>query len=699
MNSNTVKLPSKLYRISMGLANSKNITTTFRATILIQTERGGVYVYGIGECDPEGRCCRCGRRLTHPVSILTGIGPECGEHWWDESVLGPYGFTNEHAEQLKEMIRSVVVDCWLPINALHEIENSETFCYVEVPADHKMLQPYQPSNGTSSQTESSEPPSKPILRAEMDGTGKFLVVRFPYDKDIVEKVRTLEGRKWNPDQKVWTAWAGELNTKKLKEWGFDMDEKLQKVLKPVKAEEVKVKASDIGIPGLYPFQVDGIKFIEAKEGKCLIGDEMGLGKTIQALGWLKLHPELRPVVIVVPASLKLNWEREIIKWIGTETKVVLLSGKKPSKKVLKGRHIAVINYDILSSWLKTLMDWSPQILIADESHYIKNNKAQRTKAVKELAKSVAHTLFLTGTPIINRPVEFFTVLNLLAPQEFPSWLRYTQKYCGAYHDGYGWNVSGATNTSELFDRVNGKIMLRRKKEEVLKDLPTKRRFVVPMEINNGAEYLAADNNLIQWVKEKFGPKRAEKTSQAEALTRFSYLKQLASEGKRQAALSWIQDALDTNGKLVLFAVHHTMIDWLQEQLVGYNPVVVDGRVGQDKRQAAVDRFQNDPTCKVFIGNIKAAGVGLTLTAASTTVFLELGWTPGEHDQAEDRVHRIGQEADRVEAYYLVAANTIEEEIAGLLDEKREVLSAVLDGKKDVDEGNLLTELLKKRLED
>jgi len=157
-------------------------------------------------------------------------------------------------------------------------------------------------------------------------------------------------------------------------------------------------------------------------------------------------------------------------------------------------------------------------------------------------------------------------------------------------------------------------------------------------------------------------------------------------------VQWIKDSLDANGKLVVFAVHHATIDRLMEELRDYNPVVVDGRVSAENRQRAVDKFQNDPECRVFIGNIKAAGVGITLTASSNTVFVELGWTPGEHDQAEDRVHRIGQ-TESVSAWYLVAAGTIMEEIAGILDEKRIVLDAVLDGKESQEE-SMLSALLK-----
>lgn len=671
---------AKRYTISAIVAKDKGIPTTFIAAELVRSKGGAVYLYGHGAADPYGRCCCCGRLLTHPGSILLGIGPEC---------LGSWGARDIRLEQVTELdkryletlIRSRIVDTWLPISIIKEEEDVDDM--ISIPNDHKMLKPIE-GNGNSKMT------------ATIDKSGKFVIIRFPYNAEMVSNIRCLEGRRWDGDGKFWSAWASTDNLIRLREWGFELDSTCNDILNPKKVEDVTITEKDLDIPGLYPFQLEGVKFLEARNGNGLIGDEMGLGKTIQTLGWLKLHPEARPAVIVVPASLKINWQREAEKWIGKDSTLTILSGRSPDKKALKGFEIFIINYDILMYWVDTLKTVSPKVMVCDEAHYCKDSGARRTKAVKELGKTVEHTIFLTGTPIVNRPVEFFTILNMLAPTEFNSWKRYTQRYCDAKHNGFGWDVSGSSNTAELFEKVNNKVMVRRKKSDVLKDLPTKQRFVVPMDITNWKTYSRADNDLVGWIKDTFGNRKASAAEQAEALARFSYLKQLAAEGKREFAINWIKDCLDANGKLVVFAVHHVMIDFLAEELRNYNPVVVDGRVDMTKRQEAVDRFQNDPTCRVFIGNVQAAGVGITLTAASNSVFVELGWTPGAHSQAEDRIHRIGQES-KVSAYYLIAANTIEEEIAQLLDSKMDVLTKVLDGK-ETDGGSLLSELLKKRLE-
>ena len=272
-------------------------------------------------------------------------------------------------------------------------------------------------------------------------------------------------------------------------------------------------------------------------------------------------------------------------------------------------------------------------------------------------------------------------------------MSYARRYCNAYHNGFGWDFSGSANKEELHQKLTETIMIRRKKADVLPDLPSKLYSYIPMEICNTTEYKRAEADFIAFLAETKGKKAAEKASQAEHLVRIEALKQLAVQGKIKQAVQWIRDFLDNNGnKLVVFGVHKTVVDALMKEFKE-EAVKVDGSVSATKRDEAVAAFQEDPNVKLFVGNIQAAGTGLTLTAASAVAFLELPWTPGESAQAEDRCHRIGQK-DTVNVYYLLADNTIEMEIAQLLDEKKAVLNAVLDGK-EVEETQLLTELIKK----
>jgi len=441
---------------------------------------------------------------------------------------------------------------------------------------------------------------------------------------------------------------------------------------------------------LYPYQKVGIAWIEATGGRCVLGDEMGLGKTAQALAWLKLHPELRPVLVICPNHLKINWAREMEKWLGKGEDYELLYGTKPYLPVSRG--IWIINYDIMKSWTDLFVKHPPKVLILDESHYVKNSKALRTKAVKKIGKRCPHVIAITGTLSVNRPVEMFTSLNLVRPDHWPQFWQFAWRYCDPKNDGYGWDLTGASNTEELHAVLTHTVMIRRRKEDVLPGLPPKQRNVVPLEIDNRDEYFHAAHDFLDWLRE-YRIKDVTEVKQVEALTKVEYLKQVAVRGKLQNLKDWIKDFLQVGRKLVVFATHHFVIDELMKEFKDV-AVKADGRDNNKKRQQAVDSFQEDPNVRLFIGNIKVAGTGLTLTAAQDVAFVELGWSPGEHDQAEDRCHRIGTKSGVVQCWYLIATDTIEEDIAELIDKKRQVLASVLDGQHEgVEEKSLLTELL------
>ena len=371
-----------------------------------------------------------------------------------------------------------------------------------------------------------------------------------------------------------------------------------------------------------------------------------------------------------------------------DPKVQILSGTKVNTPLIG--EIIIINYDILKPWWGKLQEIKAKVLITDECHYFKNNKAQRTKAIKALGKKIPHILCLSGTPIVNRPMEGFNALKLIDPGVVGSFWDFAYRYCGAHHTGFGWDFNGASNTAELHHKLTNTVMIRRKKSDVLKDLPDKARSFLPLELSNEKEYRKAEQNFIHWLRENKGEKAAEKASNAEALAEIEVMKQLAVKGKMKQAIEWIKDFLDVDGKLVVFATHKFVIQELMD-VFGDKAVKIDGSVATEKRQGIVERFQTDDSIRLFIGNIKAAGVGITLTAASNVAFLELPWTPGELIQAEDRCHRIGQK-NAVNIHYLMAINTIDQEIALMLDSKRKVLDAVLDGAAP-EEGSLITELM------
>lgn len=512
-------------------------------------------------------------------------------------------------------------------------------------------------------------------------------ITFPYNPAMVDIIKTLIGRKWFPKEKFWTAPLIISNITTLIGERFELCPKLQQWHE----KELDFKSEQIKIPNfkktLYPFQKEGVVFIEKLNGKALIADEMGLGKTIQSLAWLQLHQEIRPCIVVCPASVKYNWEREIKECIPNQ-KTEVLSGKTPYPLLNIENTIYIINYDILSGWVATLLYKHPQVIILDEVHYTKNAKTQRTKTVKQLVKKINYIIALSGTPITNQPIEFFNILSILNNRVWNNWWRYAQKYCAPKHNGYGWDFSGASNTEELNRLLKQTVMIRRKKEDVLKDLPPKTRVVIPLDIINTKEYREAKKEFLRWARSPH--------SGADSLVEIEKLKQLAVRGKITQCINWITDFINTGEKLVVFTTHTEILNKIYTTFERIT-VKLDGSTPPKQRPKIISKFQNNDKIRLFVGNIKAAGEGITLTASSNTCFLELAWTPAAHDQAEDRVHRIGQK-DAVTAWYLLGKDTIEEKIAKLLDRKRKILDMVLDGKTTT-EDSLLTELMNQMREE
>jgi len=547
-----------------------------------------------------------------------------------------------------------------------------------------------------------------IREALLNSAGK-IEIRFTFEWNVLDSVKTIPGRKFDPVTKHWSAPISIDAVEVLKKHNFKI---AKEIIEQIGVPEEKVEElSEIEISGLkrtlFPFQKKGVAFIESRKGRALIADEMGLGKTIQAIAWTALHPELKPVIIVCPASVKLNWAREIRETISGANNIQVINGGDTSQE-LYGDYI-IINYDVLGNkyngrkeitrtgWVDFLIELNPKIMIFDEAHYIKSGTALRTKGTRKLAKKIPHVIALSGTPIVNRPVEGFNIAQIVNKNVFPDFWKFAHTYCGAKHNGFGWDFTGATKTEELHEKLSSTFMVRRKKSEVLTDLPDKLYSFIPLELNNEIEYKKAENDFIAYLKGTKGEKAAEKAKQAEHLAKIETLKQLASSGKIKQAVSWIKDFFETNGdKLVVFATHKKIIDALMEEFKEIS-VKIDGSVSSTDREYAVQAFQNDKSIRLFVGNIQAAGVGITLTAASAVAFIELPWTPGDLVQAEDRCHRIGQN-NNVNIYYLLANGTIEEKIAALLDEKKKVLSQVLDGK-EVEESSLLSELIKNYTEE
>jgi len=599
------------------------------------------------------------------------------------------------------------------------------------------LEPVELKSAGTNEKEKQFPASKKVDLIEGE-----LIIAWSFPKgdpgfmETLKQVKSLTGTHWCPDEvgKPWKCKASLVNLRALKEWDFELSESAQAWHDSIMIDQSTLQEIDPGLLGddLYRFQKQGIDFLNRSNGRALIGSEMGLGKTVQAIGYLNMNPDACPAVVVCPASLKGNWKREIRKWTGDKFNVEIISGLPNTKgKGIPPYHsfdirtlpydchkedIYIINYDILANrtkidktdkpefmggkkkrieipntgWIDFLPAINPKTLILDEIHKIKDNNANQTKAVKKLAKGCEHVIGLSGTPIINRPDEFYNAIQMINPNVFPGWRYYMTTFCAAYEGQWGWDTKGSSNTELLHKIMTSTIMIRHKKADVLADLPAKTRSVVPLEIDNRSDYSAAEGDIIGWIAKNFGDRAAEKASYAEALVEFEKLKQLAVHGKMKSVIEWVSDFLLSDEKLIIFADHKFVVDALMNAFSGI-AVKIDGSTPVKNRMAVVDAFQEDPNVRLFVGT-KAAKEGLTLTISSNVAFAELFWEPGSHDQAEDRCYGRLSDLHGANIWYLIAENTVEEKIAELLDHKRKVLASVLDGE-TVEEESLLLNLL------
>lgn len=427
---------------------------------------------------------------------------------------------------------------------------------------------------------------------------------------------------------------------------------------------------------LRPFQLEGVRQIYGFRGRALLADEMGLGKTIQALYWIRKIPKRRPVLIITPASIKWTWQAEAAMHFGMRTEVI--EGHRKGRRPLPNGDVIIINYDLLRSWMPALLRFRPECLIIDEVQFIKNPAAKRTKCVLLLSPLAGSVVGLSGTPITNRPVEFWPVLQAIRPDLFPSFTKFAWRYCKPKHTPWGWQFNGSSNEAELNRILIRECMIRRLKKDVAPELPDKIRRPVSFKLKSYTEYHEAETQFLSWLKKK-SLARANRAKKSQALTRVGYLLRLVAELKLTSTVKWIEDFFEANPgkKLVGFSMHTFVIDHLKQKF-GNRCVIIDGRVTGRKRVETVRQFQSNKKVDLLIGQWIAAGVGITLTAAHNFVALDFPWTPGDLVQGEDRIHRIGQKKD-CHIHYLVALGTIEERLIKILKKKAKILDAILNG--------------------
>lgn len=435
-----------------------------------------------------------------------------------------------------------------------------------------------------------------------------------------------------------------------------------------------------------PFQLQGTEFA-LNHPNCLLADEMGLGKTVQAIGLVNACPDIETVLIVCPASLRLNWFQEWQRW---STRKRLKAGIADGEGWPDG-NVVIISYEGLDKYFRETHGRTWSLIIVDESHKLKSATAKRTanllgsrrwdlwqrRWIQEIPPvSCSRKLFLSGTPMPNRPVELWTTVYALDPSGLGrSKSQFEQRYCDGHMEwlGYGrkvWNKDGASNLAELSERMK-QFTIRRTKAQVLPQLPSKREQVIVLETPPKLRKLLE--------KEK---REYEKLEQARLsgvrvpFTEMSRLRQQTALAKVPYVITQVQDTLEETEKLVVMCHHQAVIDAIAESFEPGEFVIVDGRTPVTKRQAAVNRFQHDPTCRIFLSSIQAGGFGFTLTAASTVLFAELDWTPGNIAQAEDRLHRIGQKRS-VLVLHIVLDGSLDSNLVKKLTRKQRVIDETL----------------------
>lgn len=412
------------------------------------------------------------------------------------------------------------------------------------------------------------------------------------------------------------------------------------------------------------------KLVENK--KFILADDMGLGKTTSTI-IAALETGAKKILIICPATLKINWKREIENY--SDRPVYIAEGKNFSTE----HDFVIINYDIIKNFHDAKKKDESQInaanfdlVVVDEAHYIKNAQAQRTKLINDIVKKVDRLWLLTGTPMTSRPIDYFNLLSLIDSPVAKNWMAYVIRYCSGYQFKVGprkvWNVMGASNLEELRDRTAG-LTLRRLKENVL-DLPDK--IITPIYLRlKSKEYEEVMGEYYDW----YDKNPEESKSLTVQFTKLTKVRQIIANEKIEQTIEIAESAIEQGKKVIVFCNFTESLNKICEHF-GKSAVKVDGSMDKPQRQLSVDRFQEDDKVRIFVGNIKAAGVGLTLTSAEVVIVNDLSFVPGDMSQAEDRAFRIGQKKN-VSVYYPIFENTIEGVIYDIVNEKKRNISTVL----------------------
>lgn len=526
-------------------------------------------------------------------------------------------------------------------------------------------------------------------------------VKFQYKPWLVEAIKKIPGARFMGVQKAWL--VPEQSGPALLNWSrtFGTHARVADDVEIGEIEELPELTIDIPLNReMFPYQRKGVAYALDKK-RVIVGDEPGLGKTGQAIATM-IGAKAKCVLVICPATLKENWKREIKLWSGRES--IIMSDRVktswPQYYRVGMASVFICNYESLKKYFVERIDQPVDevtgekkplrlnhikfretidlfdMVIIDESHRCKDGKTQTSKFVMGIARGKEYVLALTGTPVVNKPIDLIPQLHILNQlDKFGKYQGFVNTYCQG--------AKQASNLKQLNYLMHKHCFYRRLKKDVLKELPDKMRNVVRVDITTRSEYQKAEERLIDYLRENLQKSEGQidRALRGQTMVLIGILKQIAARGKTEAIIDHIREVTDAGEKIVVFAWHKEIVNELKRAIP--DAVTVVGDDSMELRQRSVDAFQNNPNVKVIILNIKSGGVGITLTASSRVAFVELPWHPADADQCEDRCHRIGQK-DSVQATYFLGYNTIDEYIYNIIDEKRKIVAEAIGSDESIE---------------
>lgn len=471
----------------------------------------------------------------------------------------------------------------------------------------------------------------------------------------------------------------------------------------------------------YEYQLEGVRYA-LDHKRCIFGDQPGLGKTLQAICTVvKAHREAAkygesfPALVICPAALKVNWQREFKKFAGIDAVILDDRNKADWHRFYELKRpdgepicpVFITNYESLKKFFVKKVTATKRIslrsihfderinlfkcVIIDESHKCKCGKTQQAKYVEGICKGKKWIFELTGTPVVNNNTDLVQQLKILDRlEDFGGYKQFMARFC----DG----PKQSSNLRELNYRLWMCCFFRREKQKVLTQLPDKTRQYITCDITNRKEYTDAEKNLLGYLRQykNASDDKLMRAMRGQVMVQIGILKQIAAHGKIKAVSDFIHDIIDGGEKLIMFAFLKDVVAALKQEFP--DAVCVTGSENTTQKQAAVDKFQNDPECKLIILNYRSGGTGLTLTAASRVGFIEFPWTYSDCEQAEDRAHRNGQK-NAVNCYYFLGDKTIDEKMYKIIQTKKDIANGVTGTTTQIEEDivNITMNLFQDRL--